>query len=494
MRKATTVIFIVGVLLVMVAFTAGTGAPVIYPAASIIRQPGVWIVLVSLLLAVLPGIFWGDEHITITREAIRVLPDEAREWLGGEARALAEYYSLFPDNNAPHQGRWGDEEGLPDAGYCPDFRREWCVSYYCGWDSVLRGKPVTPRLNTATCRFPLISRFPEWHEAECRYWPMGDYHTPRIYLPRCVRAIEEGNFADGMRFLGVLLHHVQDRGAFHHWHDVHRVGHVLDQGMIRIAGYAPVLLGENLQDVIVAIQSRMRALVAFEAPMIPALRAARDSHRQDEFDRLVLECAKENCRVSADIIFSIAHLFDLQKYEPYSYYGYGDNPVGVNLVENGSFEVDDMTGCPDGWVLVRSDMMDHAGVAEWVDSRFSSIWVSVTRSGNHAVKMMFSGRGLAWIQRWPYCISVKPGDGYRLAGYIKAYKATGRNCLRIHFYRNDYSEVSMVEAPGILGTRGWQRSELDCKVPPEAGMMRIACYSEQNSGAVWFDDVEIVRL
>ena len=86
---------------------------------------------------------WGGEHNRITAAAIEVLPTEDRAYIASEAAALAQVYCEFPDRNWACYGEWGGGNADPRLSRLADFRREWDVSFYCGWDPVLRkGKEI----------------------------------------------------------------------------------------------------------------------------------------------------------------------------------------------------------------------------------------------------------------------------------------------------------------------------------------------------------------
>lgn len=449
----------------------------------------------------MPVLFlWSEEHHTITREAIRVQPKKVQDWLEPEKDLLWKEYCTFPDLNWPWYGEWGGEPGYPNADRLPDLRREWNMSYYVGWDPLLNeGTLFPPGRDTLPPGCPPTSTDPSFPVAGSRYCPMGSYNVPERYLPLVVKAIEEGRFADGMRFLGVLLHHVEDRGAFAYWPDLHMKGHVTDQGLVRIDGYKPASLGESTEEAAANLKRRMHELSDFQMKRAVNVAKAHKSGNVDDINAAVLEFAVETCRLTADTILTAAHLLDYGK--PANYWGYwlefphSGNPFRLNLVDNPSFERDDGSGYPDGWVIGWHNLKDKLGRAEWDWSRKHSIFSKVVRGGERSVKLMWTPKeGIEWRQRWPVAALVNKGECYRCSAWIKTQEATGNTYLAAYTYRRDNEPVKTFRSHPLSGTRDWERVEFNVRIPERAERLRMACRSDGNSGAAWFDEVEMYRI
>lgn len=466
------------------------------------------LILISLLSRYrdIPFIFfpllllWAEEHHTITREAIRVQSKKVQDWLEPEKDLLWKVYCMFPDLNWPWYGEWGGEPGYPDKERMPDVRREWNISYYCGWDPLVQESALLPSdrdILPPGCPPPSVRPF--FSSSDSIYCPMGSYSAPGRYLPLVISAIEEGRFADGIRFLGVLLHHMQDRGAFAYWPALHMKGHITEQKLIHLKGYHPQILGNTAEDVISQIVHRMHLLSEFQNERVLKVVKAHRSGKRNEIDSAVLEFALETCKLTADIILTVAHLMDYGK--PVNYWGYWlefpekGNPTNINLVDNPSFERDDGSGYPDGWVIGWYNLKDRLGRAEWDWSRKHSVFSKVVRSGERSVKLMWTPEeGIEWRQRWPVAIKVQYGERYRCSGWIKTHKATGKTYLAAYTYRKDNEPVRTFCSRILSGTNDWTRIEFDFRIPPKAEKMRVACRSDNNKGAAWFDDIEIIRL
>lgn len=453
------------------------------------------------MLLVLPFfLLWSEEHNTITREAIRVQPKKVQEWLEPEKDLLWKVYCKFPDLNWPWYGEFGGDSGHPNEERLPDIRREWNISYYCGWDPLNHkdilfppGKDIMP----PGCPPPSLK--PYFSPSDRTYCPMGSYSAPGRYLPLIITAIEEGRFADGIRFLGVLLHHIQDRGAFAYWPELHMKGHISNQNLISLKGYKPEVLSNTIEDAISTLVTRMHLLSEFQNEKISKVVKAHRSKNRKEIDSAILEFALESCKLTADTILTVAHLMDYKK--PANYWGYWlefpkqGNPTGINLVDNPSFERDDGSNYPDGWVIGWYNLKDKAGRAEWDWSKKHSVFSKVVRSGERSVKLMWTPKeGIEWRQRWPVAIQVQEGEKYRCSGWIKTCEATGDTYITVYTYRRYNEPVKTFKSRILSGTNDWTRIEFEFKIPPKAEKMRVACRSDDNNGAAWFDDIEVMRI
>ncbi len=447
----------------------------------------------------------AEGHKAITRAAVQALSQDERQWLGKEIDFLCEAYCMFPDHNGPWEGEWGGENGDPNEPGTPDFRREWNVPYYCGSDrhplskkEILTppGREIMPPGNPPPSIIPAI---PNQGVYESRYVPMGAYWTPELYFPRIISALEESAFEDGIRFLGVLLHHIQDRAAFTYWPDLHKICNLKELEKLRITGYKPENLGSSIDDAVTGIEKKMREIVRFQQSGISALRTAYADNNEGEIEEFQLEFYQEAAKLCADLIHTVIDFSDCGHYPNYWGYWLGypafGNPTMQNLVDNPSFERDDGSNCPEGWVVNRHDLTDKTGRAEWDWSRMHSVVSKAVRSGERSAKLMWTPQaGTEWIQRWPVAIKyLAPGHLYRFSGWIKTKDATGKSFFLIRFY-DGINQTGEVSSQVFEGTDDWRQTSFEFEIPENADRMRLACRSDGNSGAVWFDDVEIIRL
>lgn len=440
-------------------------------------------------------VLWAEEHNYITKAALEALSKKEQELLEPEKDLLWIVYCEFPDLNGPNYGRFGGESGDPEAPRTIDIRREWDISYYCGFDPVTQKAPeYIPGMLSGTDYCP-----PFHHKAiykdQLGYCPMGSYDTPARYFPKVIDCWRDGRLADGMRFLGVLLHHVEDRGAFAYWPELHIKGHVpKPEENIRLEGYTPESLGRTVDEAVAGIERRMHALLGFTEVNVPAVDAAWKAGDVSTAERIILDNALENVRAVADVIHTAIELVDCNISVPY-WCDYRHLPVMINLLQNPGFEINDGTDMPAGWVARYHDLQDRMGRAEWEWSRFYSIWFTLVRGGERSVKLMWTPpQGIEWRQRWTCAVPVKAGQMFECSGWIKTEKATGASYLVSYFYTRDNKPVAEMRSVELSGSADWQRVSFRVQAPEQAEKALIACRSDGNDGAVWFDDLGLILL
>jgi hypothetical protein len=440
-------------------------------------------------------VLWSNEHNYITKAALDVLPEPEKEFLEPERDLLWKIYCEFPDLNWAYYGSFGGEYGAPDIPRVNDIRREWDISYYCGFDPVTGHVPeqIPGMITTAPSAPPYFKK--AMYSEDLGYCPMGDYGTPARYFPKIIDSWRNGLLGDGMRFLGVLLHHVEDRGAFAYWPSLHIKGHVPDpEECIRLDSYDPQILGKTVDKAVSGIEERMRSLLRFTEGRVPAVDAAWKSGDAPGAEALILENALENVRAVADIIHTAVLLVDRNLSVPY-WSDYRALPAMVNLLQNPGAEISDGTDMPAGWVASYDNLEDRVGRAEWVHSRLHSFWFTVVRSGGHSLKLMWTPpEGIEWRQRWTCAIPAQPGQRFDYSGWLKTAKATGASYLVLYFYTKDNQLVSKAKGVELDGDSEWQRVSLTAVVPEGTAKLIAACRSDNNRGAVWFDDLELIRL
>jgi len=300
-----------------------------------------------------------------------------------------------------------------------------------------------------------------------------------------VEAFRDGRHADAVRLLGIMAHHAEDSVTFGHMQAIHR-RMVFDYTRIDIRGYEPMLLATTAEEAAADVRSRIEEAVAFTEERALAIRAALKVNRTGELDALFTECDSEGARMVADYLRTAIHLGGPKA-------GPRPTPVGENLVANPSFEEGDGTGVPVGWVVGWGNLRDPVGGWEW-DGAFSRE-TRVSHSGKRSAKLMWTPKeGMEWRQRWPNASPVEAGQCFRVSGWVKTQDATGESCLLLCLYRRNNELVGEHRSEPLAGTSDWQRVSLDVEIPDGAEKARIACRSDGNQGAVWFDDVSLVRI
>ncbi|MBI5685479.1 MAG: hypothetical protein HZC54_10385 [Verrucomicrobia bacterium] len=439
-------------------------------------------------LGLAPAFGWGGEHNRITAAAVEALPAGQRAAIAPEAAILARLYCEFPDLNWPCYGEWGGGNADPRLPRFPDTRREWDISFYCGWDPVLQKGKSYPH------------RAPESVEAAA------------VHFGKTVEALRAGRLADAARFVGVMFHYIQDSSSFPHIQPIHRAFHATKLDAIRTGGYEPQQLGNTPAEAAAVLTARVRKLVDWTeqrlAPLLAETGVSLDeakrltskellpaavtravvklrAEKPADYEAAALDCANECARLCADALHSAFALApSLAAAKP--------NPTNTNLAFNSSFESGDGDRAPEGWCVGWLDPNDRAGRAEWY--RAGTHWDKPVRTGKRSAMLLWSPqKGLEWRQTWRRAVPVNAGETYRAAVWIKTRAITGSTWFAMQFYDTAYEPVSNAKNEVVKTDCDWKKLSLEATVPSNAHWLRAILHTEANSGAVWFDDVEIIR-
>ncbi|MDD4871464.1 MAG: hypothetical protein PHR77_12975 [Kiritimatiellae bacterium] len=432
---------------------------------------------------------WSGEHNGITAAAVKLLPSEDRNYIAPEASMLAKEYCEFPDQNWPCMGEWGGGNADPHLPRFPDTRREWDISFYCGWDPVLqKGKGYPHR-------------------------PPETFTAVQHYFGKAVEALQAGRLSDGARFIGVMFHYIQDSGAFPHVQPIHRSFHTKSLDVIHVDGYVPHSLGRTKEEAAAALAERVRDLVDWtEKRLAPLLAdagvpideakklcakelvharvagavAKLHTEKPAEFESAACDCANECLRVCADALHTVLTLAPHPRPEPVP------NAPDINLVFNPSFEEDDGDRVPDGWYVGWLDLGDRSGRAEWY--RAGTHWDKPVKTGQRSVLLLWvPDKGLEWRQDWRHALHVNDGENYQGTVWIKTRAATGTTWFALQSCDTAYQPVDSAKSEIIKKDGDWQKLSVKLRVPKGACWLRVILHTEGNSGAVWFDDVEVVK-
>ena len=426
----------------------------------------------------------------ISAVAIESLPHEEQEYLRPERSAIVESYCTFPDLNWACYGQWGGGTGDPKAARMPDTRRLWEVSFYCRWDPVPQKGKGYPHA------------------------PPQSWEAAGVFFLGAVDALDSGRLEDGCRFLGVMLHYIQDSGSMPHVQPIHRNFHVKATRAIRLEGYAPRLLGRTPAEAAKALSARVKELTGwtekrlaglFESVGMPIEQAKRLASEQlmapavvdavtklrtekpAEFEAAATDCANECARACADAIHSALAFARKPYVEP------GPNALNVNLVFNPSFENGEGDAAPAGWCAGWLDTLDRAGRAEWY--RAGTHWEKHARTGRRSALILWPPKkGLQWQQTWPKAVRVRPGEKYRGSVWGKAVATAGASYLALEFSDTDYRPVLVVKSDALVANGEWQRLSVEMPVPEKARWMRVLLHGEGGEGATWYDDAEVFRM
>jgi hypothetical protein len=432
---------------------------------------------------------WGSEHNYITAAAVEALPPAHRAAIAPEAAVLARVYCEFPDLNWPCYGEWGGGNADPSLPRFPDTRREWDISFYCGWDPVLqKGKSYPHR-------------------------PPQSAEAAAVHFGRTVEALRAGRLADAARFAGVMFHYIQDSGSFPHVQPIHRAFHTKNLKSIRIAGYEPRQLGNTPAEAATALTARVLELVDWtERRLAPLLASAGvplneakqlatkqllpetvtravaklRAEKAADYEAAALDCANECTRLCVDALHTALALTPTPAPAK-------PNPSNTNLAFNPSFETGDGDRTSEGWCVGWLDLNDRADRAEWY--RAGTHWDKPVKTGARSALILWAPqKGLEWRQTWRRAVPVNPGETYRATVWLKARAVTGATWLAVQFSDTAYKPVSDVKSELVKSDCDWKKLSVETTVPPNARWLRLILHTEANNGAVWFDDAEIAKL
>lgn len=237
-----------------------------------VRRPLV-IALILLSLLVRPAVAWGP-HTEITLAALRVLPNCERwqKYFGRDWDRIARDYCWMGD--------W--QEAVRPDHYADDY-----------------------------LLFPSMPDHVSHMHPDVR----------RTYAPffrRALQAIRTESPTDAARWVGSLLHFVQDAGSPPHTieigGDLHgKMERWVDEKQLDIAGYEPRLLAKTDDDALRAFEARMTGLFEFSRERATRLKPLVETLKERTNQPLELDCALEVARVSADLLHT---LFTLGLAEP----------------------------------------------------------------------------------------------------------------------------------------------------------------------------------
>jgi hypothetical protein len=133
------------------------------------------------------------------------------------------------------------------------------------------------------------------------------------YYARALQALRTESAANAARWVGSLLHFVQDTGSPPHAArirgDVHiRMENWIDARRILIPGYTPRLLGTNDAAGLAGLLDRMQRLIEFSRGRGQRLRTPVLLGNRRAVEPIALECALECARVTADVLHTLSTL------------------------------------------------------------------------------------------------------------------------------------------------------------------------------------------
>jgi len=133
------------------------------------------------------------------------------------------------------------------------------------------------------------------------------------YFRRAVQALRTEDAANAARWIGSLLHFVEDTGSPPHSAEIRgdlhsKMENWVDAKKITIAGYKPRLLGRTEDEAVAGLIVRMDGLIAFSKERGERCRPLVAAGKRAEVEPIVLESAQETARVVADVLFTLGIL------------------------------------------------------------------------------------------------------------------------------------------------------------------------------------------
>lgn len=134
--------------------------------------------------------------------------------------------------------------------------------------------------------------------------------TYEPYFRRALQALRTETPLNAARWIGSLLHFVEDTGSPPHSAeirgDVHsKMENWVDAKLIRLPGYRPQLLGDTEEKALAGFLRRMDGLIAYSKERGDRCRPLVLADKRAEVEPIVLESALETSRVVADLLHTL---------------------------------------------------------------------------------------------------------------------------------------------------------------------------------------------
>lgn len=146
-----------------------------------------------------------------------------------------------------------------------------------------------------------------------------DHLCPRVektyapYFRRAYEAIRMESPENAARWIGAILHFVEDTGSPPHAARVLGVLHTKGENwvkgdLVNIAGYQPKLLGGDIDLAVAGLENRMAGLIAFSKARFERVKPLLEADDRAATEPIVLESALETSRVVADLFHTLGRL------------------------------------------------------------------------------------------------------------------------------------------------------------------------------------------
>ena len=134
--------------------------------------------------------------------------------------------------------------------------------------------------------------------------------TFRPYFLRAIQALRTETPTNAARWIGSLLHFVEDAGSPPHAAQIRgglhsRMENWIDPRAIHIGSYQPRSFGTNVDNAFAALVGRMDELIAFSKARAGKIKLNVTIGNRGGAEPLILECALETSRVTADLLHTL---------------------------------------------------------------------------------------------------------------------------------------------------------------------------------------------
>jgi len=135
----------------------------------------------------------------------------------------------------------------------------------------------------------------------------------RPHFQRAVQALRTETPTNAARWIGALLHFTEDTGSPPHalgiLGDTHtKMENWVDAQQIKLDGYQPRSLGDTEEEGLTGYLNRMEGLIAYSKERGEKLRPLVENGERAKVEPLVLECALETSRVTADLLHTLGQI------------------------------------------------------------------------------------------------------------------------------------------------------------------------------------------
>lgn len=173
-------------------------------------------------------------------------------------------------------------------------------------------RTTLPKAGTAQFYADDFLLFPGYPKHEDHLCP----HVEKTYAPyfrRAYEAIRMESPENAARWIGAILHFVEDTGSPPHAARVlgslHTKGENWVKGdLIKIDDYQPALLGEDIDSAVAGLEKRMAGLIAFSKARFERIKPLLEADDRATTEPIVLESALETSRVVADLFHTLGQL------------------------------------------------------------------------------------------------------------------------------------------------------------------------------------------